>query len=172
MQKIRAKKERYLLKKYLYRIATLAGVCLCFLMFINIYMGSFIRVEGDSMEPTLAQGELGFVYKNAYAKNPPERFDVIVFNLEAGQEHYIKRIIGMPGETVRIDVGSIFINEARLLDPVGTSIADSYSVGEGVTLGPDEYFVLGDNRETSYDSRQRSFGAVKAELILGAYGKL
>lgn len=172
MGKFKAMNEKYNSKKYSLGITIFTAVLVCFLIYVNAHLGSFIRIEGYSMEPTLTHEELGFLYKGAYHNEMPKRFDIIGFNLEGNSECYIKRIIGMPGESIMIDLGVVFINGERLVEPIETNISESYSAGDEIILGSNEYFVLGDNRDDSYDSRQRSFGTVNSELILGKYKKL
>lgn len=80
---------------------------------------------------------------------------------------YIKRVIGLPGETIQIQSGSIFINGEYLHDPFNNGILEAYSAKHEILLGDDEYFVLGDNREESIDSRDFSFGNVARNKIVG-----
>lgn len=172
MRKFIAINDKYNIKIKLINLTMVVAVFLCLTLYAYVHMGSFIRIEGYSMEPTLKHGELGFLHKGAYHHHKPERFDIIGFNLEKDSECYIKRIIGMPGDRVMIDLGVVFINGERLVEPIETNIAESYGADKEITLGPDEYFVLGDNRDDSYDSRQRSFGSVNEKRIIGKYRML
>ena len=127
-------------------------------------------VDGDSMEPTLHDKENLWVEKVSYHFDWLERFDVIVFYPEGreSKKYYIKRIIGLPGETVQIIGETIYINGAPLTESFGKDpITHSGIASEKIVLANDEYFVLGDNREISVDSRFASVGPVKKENIGG-----
>lgn len=134
------------------------------------YVGQRTLVDGSSMEPELSDGDNLIVDKITYRFREPERFDIIVFPSEEDPEiYYIKRVIGLPGETVRIDSeGFIYINEERLAESYGREvIADPGMAEAGIVLGDDEYFVLGDNRNNSLDSRNGRVGAVASDEIVG-----
>lgn len=139
------------------------GVVLLFITFV----GQRTVVSGSSMEGNLSDGDNLFVNKLEYKFSDPERFDVIVF--PHGEEYYIKRIIGLPGEKVLIDVnGSIFINGEKLDESYGREvIKDAGTFSREYQLAADEYFVLGDNRNNSLDSRFAEVGPVKADNIIG-----
>lgn len=143
-------------------------VIACFLI-IN-YVGCRSLVDGSSMEATLHNGDNLWVDKLSYTIGDPERFDVIVFYYDE-ETTYIKRIIGLPGETVRIDQnGNIFVDEMLLKENYGKERILPHNIGRAsqtILLGEDEYFVLGDNRNNSQDSRISSVGNVKREDILG-----
>ncbi len=140
---------------------------------ITRFVGVFSVVDGESMEPTLYHGEYLWVDKLGYHVSDPERYDVVIFPVEYGEEtrHFVKRIIGLPNETVYIDeAGSIYIDDKLLADPYGKEVIASYNryrAAEPITLGPDEYFVLGDNRNHSSDSRVDIVGNVKRSEIDG-----
>ena len=127
------------------------------------------QVSGSSMETTLSDGDQLIVDKISYQFREPERFEIIVFpyQYEAGT-YYIKRIIGLPGETVQILDGSVYINGEKLEEHYGNEVMEEAGIAaEPVTLGVDEYFVLGDNRNQSEDSRFADMGNVKLEDIEG-----
>ena len=127
------------------------------------------QVSGSSMETTLSDGDQLIVDKISYQFRKPERFEIIVFpyQYETGT-YYIKRIIGLPGETVQIHDGNIYINGKQLKEDYGReTIRNPGLASEAVTLGEDEYFVLGDNRNNSADSREPSVGNVQKKDILG-----
>ena len=122
------------------------------------------RIEGNSMEPNLHNGQYLIIEKISYRLGSPQRGDVVVFHYPSNPKRdFIKRIIGLPGETIEIRRGQIMINGNPLneayLPNVGT-----YNWGPGV-VGDDEYFVLGDNRNNSSDSH--SWGMLPKELIIG-----
>lgn len=142
------------------------------------FVGQRTIVNGASMEPTLygtdkndsdKVGDNLIVDKITYRFNEPQRYDIIVFPFQYSDEFYIKRIIGMPGETVQIDEdGVIYINGEVLQEGYGKEvILDPGRAGEPIVLGDDEYFVLGDNRNNSADSRTEVVGNIKREDIIG-----
>lgn len=134
------------------------------------YVGQRTEVIGTSMEYTLSDGDNLIVDKISYRFHDPERFDIIVFPFQYKEDtYYIKRIIGLPGETVQIDAnGIIYINGEELQESYGREvIKDPGTAAEPITLGEDEYFVLGDNRNASSDSRDPSVGLIKREDIIG-----
>lgn len=125
---------------------------------IRTFIITPVRVDGDSMKNTLKNGDILLLYKLSSIN----RFDIIVLDEEKDNEKIIKRVIGMPGETVAIKNGKIYIND-KVID-------DEYAYGETsdynkVTLKDDEYFILGDNRLISKDSRY--FGPIKDNEIKG-----
>ena len=151
-------------------------VVLCVAYLIITYVGQRTQVSGSSMETTLSENDNLIVDKITYRFSDPERFDIIVFPYEpefasADMEpvYYIKRIIGLPGETVQIDKkGRIFINGERLYESYGKeTIQYAGRASEPIVLGEDEYFVMGDNRNNSSDSREPSVGNIKRENIIG-----
>lgn len=149
----------------------LLGV-LCLTWLIITYVGVRTEVEGASMEPTLADEDNLIVDKISYRFRDPERFDIIVFPFQYQEEtYYIKRIIGLPGETVRIDEnGNIYINDEILQESYGKEVIRPEHVGiafEPIVLGEDEYFVLGDNRNNSSDSRTEAVGNIHRSEIIG-----
>ncbi len=127
-------------------------------------------VEGESMENCLHDGDNLLVDKFTYRFHEPKRFDVVVFPYAYdAKTYYIKRVIGLPGETVFIDTnGDIYINEEKITENYGNEvILDGGLAGDFVFLGSNEYFVLGDNRNHSTDSRDPSVGPVKRDSIIG-----
>lgn len=137
---------------------------------IIYYVGQRTEVEGSSMEPTLQDGDNLIVDKISYRFHDPERFDIIVFPFQYEQDtYYIKRIIGMPGESVRIDWdGNIFIDGELLEEGYGREvILDPGRAEEEILLGEDEYFVLGDNRNNSTDGRAERVGNIHRDNIIG-----
>lgn len=134
------------------------------------FVGQRTEVIGSSMEPTLSDGDNLIVDKITYRLQEPNRFDIVVFPYQYTKgTYYIKRIIGMPGETVQIDeAGRIYIDGEVMSEHYGKEVmTDPGLAGKGVTLAEDEYFVLGDNRNDSADSRFVSVGNVKRNQIIG-----
>lgn len=127
------------------------------------------QVIGSSMQSTLSDGDNLIVEKLSYRFGNPQRFDIIVFPYhEDPSKHYIKRIIGLPGETVQIIDGYIYINGELLEENYGNEVIKNAGVaGEPVLLGEDEYFVLGDNRNSSEDSRYSAVGNIERDKIVG-----
>lgn len=134
-----------------------------------IYVVQMTGVIGSSMEPELKDGQSVLVNKVIYLRKEPERFDVVVFRyLYKDDEFYVKRIIGLPGETVQITDGEIYIDGSKLEDPfANTPILNARRADKPITLGAEEYFVIGDNRNFSSDSREYDVGNVKKVQILG-----
>lgn len=142
-------------------LETLLLTAIIFLI-VNTLTGRF-QVRGTSMEPSLHSGQYVIVSKVHYWLAEPQRGDIIVFQPPNGaNEDYIKRIVGLPGERVEIRDGSVWINGYHLEEPYLTSPTPYVGVWE---LGPDEYFVLGDNRGGSSDSH--SWGPLPKENIVG-----
>ena len=121
------------------------------------------------MEPTLKDGDILLVDKLSYRFSDPRRYDIIVFSYRYQKgRYYTKRIIGLPGETVQIQDGAVFIDGKPLEDDISSeSIEKARRASEPVVLGEDEYFVLGDNRNFSSDSRDTDVGNVKRRDIIG-----
>lgn len=129
------------------------------------------QVDGDSMKNTLHNEESLLVEKVTYRFKDPERFDIITF-YPKGREHteyYIKRVIGLPGETIQITGDTIYINGEVLKENYGKEPMETGGIAEEpITLGADEFFVLGDNRNESVDSRDgEDVGVVKRKNIDG-----
>lgn len=145
---------------------------LCLTWAVIQFVGQRTAVEGASMEATLSDGDNLIVDKISYRFRDPQRFDIIVFPFQYKENtFYIKRIIGLPGETVQIDEqGNIYINGERLTESYGREIIRAEKRGlaaEPIVLGEDEYFVLGDNRNNSTDSRMEIVGNIHRDDIIG-----
>ncbi len=136
------------------------------------FVGQRTEVDGSSMEPMLSDEDNLLVDKLSYRFREPERFDIIVFAFQYKEDtYYIKRIIGLPGETVQIDEeGNIYINGEILEEGYGREVIKAENIGlakEPIVIGEDEYFVLGDNRNNSTDSRSPLVANVKRKDIIG-----
>lgn len=136
---------------------------------IITYVGQRTRVDGSSMNPTLTDGDNLIVDKISYRFHDPERYDIIVFPWSEEEKiYYIKRIIGLPGETVQVKDGEVYINGERLGEHYGAEVMESAGIAENpIVLGDDEYFLLGDNRNHSSDSRDPSVGIVSRDRLMG-----
>lgn len=145
------------------------GIVLVITFLIITFVGQRTHVSGESMENTLDDGDQLIVDKLTYRFHDPERFDIIVFPFRyKDNTYYIKRIIGLPGETVQIVDGEIYINGELLEESYGREVMqDAGLAAEPITLGDDEYFVLGDNRNYSSDSRDPSVALIHRKEIIG-----
>lgn len=156
--------KREILSTVLYLLAVVA---LTFL-FVK-FVGQRTHVNGDSMNVTLEDGDNLIVDKLSYRFKDPERYDIIVFPYRYQEKtYYIKRIIGLPGETVQIIDGMVYIDGEMLPESYGKEVMEYAGIAsESIELAEDEYFVLGDNRNNSSDSRDPSVGNVHKDQIIG-----
>ena len=157
----------------------IAGEILSFLLYVVVvvgitfliihYVGQRTYVSGSSMENTLSDGDNLIVDKLTYRFSDPKRFDIIVFPYKYEENTYfIKRIIGLPGETIQVTDGKIYINGQVLDESYGREVLKSGGIAETpITLGEDEYFVMGDNRNDSMDSRDPSVGVLHKNELVG-----
>ena len=136
---------------------------------IVTFVGQRTQVSGSSMETTLSDGDQLIVDKISYRFRDPKRYDIIVFPYQyEPNTYYIKRIIGLPGETIQIIDGYIYRDGEQLDEHYGNELMNDPGIAaEPVTLGEDEYFVLGDNRNNSQDSRAVNVGVIHRKDILG-----
>ena len=161
-------KERSILGELLSWLIYIVIVVILSLGIIT-FIGQRTKVSGHSMETTLSDGDNLIVDKISYRFRDPERFEIIVFPFQY-EEHtyYIKRIIGLPGETVQVIDGYVYINGEVLDENYGLEVMDDPGIAaEPITLGEGEYFVLGDNRNHSSDSRDPSVGVLHRDDIMG-----
>lgn len=155
-------------------------ICVALAYFIASLVTHYVAhqtwVEGPSMEPTLSDGDSIIIERLSYYFSKPKRYDVVVFpvsSIETDGEkeltYYVKRVIGLPGETLQIRNGKVYIDGKLLEDDTYclSEILDGGMATNPVTMGQDEYFVLGDNRNMSTDSRNEYVGLVRGKDILG-----
>ncbi len=147
------------------------GLAAIFLAFVIVYsVGIRTSVIGDSMEPALYNGQEILINRVVYRLSSPKRGDVVVFlpNGNENSHYYVKRVVGLPGETVLIQEGRVYIDGVLLEeDEELDKMIDPGIAQNELTLAADEFFVLGDNRNSSEDSRSGNIGAVKKETIIG-----
>lgn len=156
-------------------IATFLVLAVVIVLPIRLFVAQPFVVEGESMAPTFDSADYLIVDQLSYRFEDPKRGDVVVFRYPNDPSvFYIKRVIGLPGETVSIERGAVRVRKA---DGSTVTLEEPYVVTEDATytqstsLGPDQYFVMGDNRPRSSDSR--SWGALPAEDIMGrAFARL
>lgn len=146
-------------------------IALAIAMPIRFFIAEPFVVSGASMDPTFGSGQFLIVDRLTYRFNEPQRDDVVVFkNPNNTSIYFIKRIIGLPGETIEIKDGKIFITNPTATSSVGLSetfIANSHISHDNmkITLGQNQFFVMGDNRADSFDSR--SWGPLNRNLMIG-----
>ena len=136
---------------------------------IITFVGQRTRVSAHSMEATLHDGDNLIVDKLSYRFRDPKRFEIIVFPYRHKENtYYIKRIIGLPGETVQVKDGYVYIDGEKLDENYGLEVMEDAGIAaEPIELGEDEYFVLGDNRNHSSDSRDPSVGILHRDELIG-----
>ncbi len=140
---------------------------------IYLFLFQPFKMAGASMNPTLINGEYFLVNKLSYRENQPDRGDIIVFkNPQNMEQSFVKRIIGLPGEKIKIERGEVYINGVILDEPylrseIQTNIGSALMEGQEKEISPDHYFVMGDNRIGSFDSRQ--WGFLPKNNIIGKY---
>ena len=145
-------------------------VAAIFLAFVIVmFFGIKTSMVGTSMEPVIFSGQNVYINRVAYNLSSPKRGDVIVFkpNGNKNSHLYIKRVIGLPGETIQIYNGHVYINGDVLKSDISGEIKEGGIATTEITLDTDEYFVLGDNRINSEDSRSANIGNVKNSMIEG-----
>lgn len=139
-------------------------------VFLVLAFGERVSVAGDSMNPALKNGDVVLVNRLVYRVKSPSRGDVVAFRPNGDKDaHYqIKRVVGLPGETVQITDGSIYIDGEQVTDHVYVTGIDYAGLAEEpLELGKDEYFVMGDNASASDDSRKPEIGNVSRDDIYG-----
>lgn len=143
---------------------------LCAIYLVIHFVGQRTQVQGSSMEPKLSSDDNLIVDKISYHFHDPERFDIVVFPFRYEENtFYIKRVIGLPGETIQIDeMGNILIDGNILEESYGKEVIQNPGRAyEEIVLADDEYFLMGDNRNNSTDSRDPSVGNVRRDEIVG-----
>lgn len=161
-RRIEEKNYLVLAMKILTDVVVVVGVAL----FLFVYFGNTAVVSGYSMDNTLTNNDVVLIDKFTYAMSEIERFDIIVYGADSGK--YVKRVIGLPGERIKIENGKVYIDGKVLRNDVSSDAILSAGVAEQeIVLAKDEYFVLGDNRNNSEDSRFETVGNIKRDNIIG-----
>ncbi|HIQ99981.1 MAG TPA: signal peptidase I [Candidatus Scybalocola faecavium] len=141
--------------------------------FAGRMFGMKVAVDGDAMAPAIESGAAVRMNRLIYKISSPRRMDIIVFNMgqNDADRYYVRRVVGLPGETVQIIDGTLYIDEEPLEFEYNTEyIEDAGLAQEAVVLGLDEYFVIGDNYNQCEDSRSSSIGNVTRDQIVGKAG--
>ena len=142
-------------------------VVIAFACYLVYSVGSRVEVSGSSMNPVLNSGDVVLINRIVYDLGMPSRYDIAVFEKENSSLN-MKRIIGLPGETVQIKDNLVYINGKPLDADDALGQATIAGIAEfPIDLGVDEYFLLGDNRESSEDSRFSGIGTIKREQLTG-----
>ena len=158
-------------KKVLFEILFYGLIFFLIIYLVPVHLAERIVIQGKSMEPTLYDNESVLIEKVSVSANSLERYDIIVFRHKdpSIKDYVVKRIIGLPGETVQIISGSIYINGVKIADSYAKDhiMTNAGNASEPLLLNAGEYFVLGDNREISSDSRSSQIGIVNYSQIVG-----
>ncbi len=151
---------------WIVEIAITIAIAIVFTYFFGVRS----TVVGPSMSPQLEDGDEVLIDRFFYKFISPKAGDVIAFlpNGNTNTHYYLKRVIGVPGDTVQIRGGSIYVNGEELIEEIETSRIEDAGIAENeITLSEDEYFVLGDNRGNSEDSRFANIGNIRESYIIG-----
>ena len=137
-------------------------------VFLVAAFGQRVSTAGDSMAPALRNGDVLLINRAVYHIKSPSRGDIVAFRKEENGHFSVKRIVGLPGETVQITDGTVLIDGEELTNQIYVSnIEYAGEAEQPVELGEDEYFVIGDNHAASDDSRLPGIGAVTRDEIYG-----
>lgn len=135
-------------------------------LFLKFFVFDLVKVDGESMLPTLHDREYVFMQRVSYYFKDPERGDIVVCRYPERHEKFIKRVIGVEGDKIRITDGILYINDEPNYEHYDRNKGIDHDVKE-ITLGEKEVFVMGDNRNNSYDSSRIAVGPLTEDMILG-----
>ena len=169
IRKFRERLENQKIRSYMKWVFEIL-VTLVFAAVVALMMFQTVTMQESSMEPTISVGDRFFINKAVYKFSSPKRGDLIVFRSNASDDAalHIRRVIGLPGETVQITNGRILINGETYKEGKDfPKISNAGLASKAISLGTGEYFVLGDNRNNSEDSRYTDIGLVKKRYIAG-----
>lgn len=162
------KQQRQRREKIIGYILKFAAAVFCAFFIVRFLCFSY-TIQGDSMAPTFEKGEKHLVNRIIYQVKKPSRYDIIVFKLseENNKNYYVKRVVGLPGETIEIKDRNVYVNGKKTKLYSKEKILSPGLASEKITLKENQYFVLGDNYNNSEDSRSASIGNVKRSNIVG-----
>ena len=141
-------------------------IAVALVLVIYNYVGQLVRVDGASMQPTLYTDQRVLVTKIPYWNDENiERVDIVITKYPGSKENFVKRIVALPGDTIRITDGILYINDTAIDEPYIKE--EMYTDYQETTIPEGYYFVMGDNRNNSKDSRSSSVGALPREMIQG-----
>ena len=140
-------------------------IIIAVVLFIKAFIVTPIKVNGESMYPTLEEGDIMILNKTAYYFNKPKRFDIVVVDMP--DEYLIKRVIGLPGEQIEYKNNTLYVDGKKVKENFKHGKTDDFNIKElGSDTVPEGYYlVMGDNRGNSLDSRELGF--MKEEQLLG-----
>lgn len=167
------KQKRKFNKQLFYEVVSWVfgiGIAIFLSFMLVMFFGIKTSMVGSSMEPVIYNGQNIFINRVAYNMTSPKRGDVIVFkpNGNKNSHLYIRRVVGLPGEKIKISGGKVYINGSIYSEDVTTETREAGIAASEITLEMDEYFVMGDNRTNSEDSRSANIGNVKNSMIEGS----
>ena len=149
------------------RVVVVAAVllaCVALGLAVRLWGVGLVRVSGASMNNTLISGDFVLVTRFDYrGGSTPQRGDVVECHFPGREDTYIKRVVGLPGDSISFQSGFLSLNGEAVSESYVSSVTDDYQID----LGDDQYLLLGDNRAESYDSRMPDMGAVGAEAFAG-----
>ena len=168
-KKGKKEKEKKTLKQEIISWIVTLATAIVLALVIRTFIFEPIRVDGSSMADTLHDGEITFTFKTGYLFNDPQRQDVVICRYPNRKEYFVKRVMGVPGDTIAILGTTVYINGQPVEEPYLTAERNRYDhTMLPITLGENEYFVMGDNRDNSNDSRNLTkVGPITRDMIVG-----
>jgi len=168
-KKGKKEKEKKTLKQEIISWIVTLATAIVLALVIRTFIFEPIRVDGSSMADTLHNGEITFTFKTGYLFNDPQRQDVVICRYPNRKEYFVKRVMGVPGDTIAILGTTVYINGQPVEEPYLTAERNRYDhTMLPITLGENEYYVMGDNRDNSNDSRNLTkVGPITRDMIVG-----